>query len=182
VSIHNQPDLYHAVQDVETLLQRVVDVVGNARLMPLSTSVMIPRDDVLDLVEQALERLPEEMRAARWLLRERDDFLRKTEREGDEILEEARNRAERMVQRSEVVRAAEQTARRTIEEAEDEARRLRHEAEDFCDQRLAQFEGILERTLGMVREGRTRFTAVPLLPTPEEPSDDVEHSFFDQDL
>ena len=83
-----------------------------------------------------------------------------------------------MVQRSEIVRAAEHTARRTVDEAETESRRLRHEAEDFCDQRLAQFEGILERTLGMVREGRTRFTAIPRLPPPEEPAD---AAFFDQD-
>lgn len=181
MSVHDQPDVNESIDDVETLLRRLVDMVGNARLRPLSTSVTISRDDVLDILEEALERLPEEMKAARWLLREREDFLRKTEREGDEILAEARNRAEQMVQRSEVVRAAEHTARRTVEEADADARRLRHEAEDFCDQRLAQFEGILERTLAQVREGRTRFSAVPFLPTADEPADAAETAFFDQD-
>ena len=33
--------------DVETILHRVVDVVANARPMPLSASVMINRDEVL---------------------------------------------------------------------------------------------------------------------------------------
>ena len=43
--------------------------------MPLSASVMINRDEVLELLEDAIERLPDELRAARWLLKEREEFL-----------------------------------------------------------------------------------------------------------
>ena len=114
--------------------------------MPLSASVMINKEEVLDLLGEAIERLPDELRAARWLLKEREEFLAKVKAEGDEILEAARARVERMVQRTEVVKAAEQRARHIVESAEDEARRLRHECEDFCDQQLASFEIVLERT------------------------------------
>src|SRR5207253_6460756 len=144
----------HAAADVETILHRVADLVGNARPMPLSASVMINRDEVLELVEEALSRLPEELRAARWLLKEREEFLAKVQREGDDILEAARARAERMVQRTEIVRSAQATARRTVEDAQDEARRLRHEAEDYCDQKLAAFEIVLERTSKTGAAGR----------------------------
>ena len=169
--------------DVETILHRVADLVGNARPMPLSASVMINRDEVLELVEEALSRLPEELRAARWLLREREEFLAKVQREGDDILDAARVRAERMVQRTEVVRNAQHTARQVIEEAETESRRLRHEAEDFCDQKLAQFEIVLDRTLRTVQAGRARLQAAPL---PDDPEGDEgglyeEPAFFDQD-
>ena len=164
-----------ASADVETLLGRVADLIGNARPMPLSASVMVNRDEVLELVEEAVTRLPEELRAARWLLRERQEFLAKVEREGDEILEAARVRAERMVQRTEVVRAAQQEARRTVEQAEAEARNLRHEAEDFCDQKLAQFEIILDRTTKTVQAGRARLQAA----IPEDGADDDEPVFGD---
>ena len=173
-----------APTDVETLLRRVADLVGNARPVPLSASVMISKDEVLELVDEALARLPEELRAARWLLRERDEFLAKVEREGDDILDAARQRAERMVQRTEVVRAAEHRARRTIDDAEAEARRLRHEAEDYCDQKLAQFEIVLDRTLKTVQAGRVRLTAAPMptgVPDAGPVEDDDEGGFFDQD-
>jgi cell division septum initiation protein DivIVA len=170
--------------DVETLLRRVADLIGNARPMPLSASVMVNRDEVLELVDEALNRLPEELRAARWLLKERQEFLAKVQREGDEILEAARVRAERMVQRTEVVRAAQHSARRTVDEAEAEARRLRHEAEDFCDQKLAQFEIVLDRTTKTVQAGRARLqAAVPA----DEAADAAlsegssEAEFYDQD-
>jgi vacuolar-type H+-ATPase subunit H len=173
---------HYAGTDVETLLHRVADLIGNARPMPLSASVMINRDEVLELVEEALSRLPEELRAARWLLRERDEFLAKVQREGDDILDAARVRAERMVQRTEVVRNAQHTARQVIDDAEGEARRLRHEAEDFCDQKLAQFEIVLDRTIRTVQAGRSRLQAT--VPDEEEeasPAAGGEPGFFDQD-
>ena len=130
--------------------------------MPLSSSVMINKDEVLELLDEALDRLPEELRAARWLLKEREEFLAKIRREGDDILEQARARAERMVQRTEVVKAAEQRARQIVERAEAEARRMRHEGEDYCDQKLASFEIVLERTLKMVAAGRAKLQGSPL--------------------
>ena len=177
--------------DTETLLRRVVEIVTNAKTMPLSTSALITKDEVLELLEDALDRLPEELRQARWMLKEREEFLEKVKREGDEILEAARVRAERMVQRTEIVREAQQTAQRTVDEARDEARRLRHEAEDYCDQKLAAFEIVLERTTKTVQAGREKLRVTPL---PTGPSGELgfpgeaggvedldDEAFFDQD-
>ena len=125
----------------ETLLRRVADIVATARPMPLSASVMINKDEVLELLEEALDRLPDELRAARWLLKERDEFLAKVQREADDILEQARGRAERMVQRTEVVKAAEHKARQVVEKAEDEARRTR-----------ARVRGLLRPEAGQLRD------------------------------
>jgi len=173
---HHEPSA-----DIETILHQLLDVVGNARPMPLSSSVMINRDEVLEIIEAGLTRLPEELRAARWLLREREEFLAKVQREGDDILDAARGRAERMVQRAEVVRAAQHTARRLVEEAEAESRRLRHEAEDYCDHKLAQFEIILDRTTKTVQAGRARLHQTPINDEPQaEPRyDEGGGDFYD---
>lgn len=142
--------------DVEELLRDVLDILDEARPVALSTAVKVDRDELWDLVEQALERLPEELRSARWLLKERDEFLMRTRREADEILAAARGQAERMVQRSEVMRSAEATARRTVDDSRAEAARIRNECDDYCDTRLAQLEAVLERTLNVVAAGREK--------------------------
>ena len=171
--------------DTETLVRRVVEVVSNAKSVPLSSSVMITKDEVLELLEDALERLPEELRQARWMLKEREEFLAKVAREGDDILESARVRAERMVERQEIVREARHTAQRLMDEARDEARRLRLEAEDYCDQKLAAFEIVLERTLKTARAGREK---LQITPAPADRPDaaladesELSEGFFDQD-
>jgi hypothetical protein len=142
--------------EVEQMLRRLHELVASARPMPLSTSVMVNRDEVLDLLDETIERLPDELRAARWLLKEREEYLAKVKREGEEILDQARTRAERMVQRTEVVKASESRARKIVDAATDEAARLKNEVEDFCDQKLASFEIVLERTMKMVGAGRQK--------------------------
>jgi cell division septum initiation protein DivIVA len=177
------PESLYQQPESEQLLRRIADAIATARPMPLSASVMINKEEVLDLLTEAVERLPEELRAARWLLKEREEYLAKVRAEGDEIVEAARARVERMVQRTEVVKASESRARHIVQSAQDEARRLRHECEDFCDQRLASFEIVLERTRRMVQAGREKLQGPPLVaPESEEPPETEQgQSFFDQD-
>ena len=67
--------------------------------MPLSASSMISKDEVLAVLQAAAQALPEELRAARWLLKERQDFLARVQAEGDQIIATSRSQAEQMVQR-----------------------------------------------------------------------------------
>lgn len=179
------------------LLRRAIDIVATAPNMPLSATPRIDRDEIIDLLEGALSRLPEELRQARWMMKEREEFLQRTHREADEIIEAAKVQAERFVQRAEVVRAAEQRARQIMEAAEEDARRLRNETEDFLDQRLASFEILLDKLGRTVATGRRRL-AIGAQRAEEENlpdmysddgaaestvgfSDDPSNVFFDQD-
>src|SRR3546814_7809867 len=49
--------------DVEVMLRRLHDVVGSARPMPLSTSVMINRDEVLDALDDRSEEHTSELQS-----------------------------------------------------------------------------------------------------------------------
>ncbi|WP_116996443.1 hypothetical protein [Desertimonas flava] len=170
------------VGDAETLIRRCVDIIANAPKMPLSSSPRVDADELIELLQDALDRLPDELRQARWMLKERQEFVSKTRREAEEILEAARVRAERMVQRTEVVRAAEQRARQVMETAETDSRRLRHETEDFLDQRLGSFEILLDKLQKTVGAGRQRLSiGAPPPPTGEVEIDDPTKGFFDQD-
>lgn len=155
-------DQYHPAETEDVLLQ-LRDVIEAARPVPLSASSMIAKEEVLELIDEALAQLPEELRAARWLLKEREEFLTRTRHEADEIVEQARARAERMVQRTEVVKAAEARAYEIVDAAQTDARRLRHEVEDFCDQKLASFEIVLDRTQKLVAAGRSKLQGTNLL-------------------
>ncbi|MBK6439511.1 MAG: hypothetical protein IPF88_13155 [Candidatus Microthrix sp.] len=138
----------------EQLLRRVVDLIEAAPGLPMSASVRINKDEILELLDDGVARLPDELRAARWLLKERDEFLAKTRRDGEEIISDAKARVAHMVQRTEVVKAAEQHARKVTEDAEAEAQRMHREVEDYCDQKLASFENVLERITRAVGAGR----------------------------
>jgi hypothetical protein len=186
-----EPGSQHGyVGDAETLLRRAIDIIADAPTMPLSSSPRIDRDEIIELLDEALARLPEELRQARWMLKEREDFIHKTRKEADEIREAARVQAERMVQRTEVVRAAEARARHVLDTADNESRRLKLETEDFLDQRLASFEILLDKLSKTVAAGRHKLSigdagvqTLGLSAHGTEPGDDPDPSkgFFDQD-
>jgi F0F1-type ATP synthase membrane subunit b/b' len=161
--------LVPGVTETEALLQRVAAMISGARALPLSSSVKLDnKDEVLELLREAIDRLPDELRQARWMLKEREDYLESTRRQADELVAAARSEAQRLVQRTEIVKDAQVQARRVVDAARDEARQLRLEAEDYADQKLAQFEIVLERTLRTVASGRQKL-AGPALSGRDEP-------------
>lgn len=164
----------------EQLMLRLRDIVHDAPKVPLSASAMVSKEELLELIDEAVDRLPDELRAARWLLKERDEFLTKVRHEGEEIVNQARARAEQLVQRTEVIKAAEQRAYEIVDAAESDSRRLRHEVEDFCDQKLASFEIVLERTMSMVATGRAKLQGTNL--TAGIPVDDDGEDIYDDTL
>jgi len=169
---------------LEDLLFDFRELIEQARMMPMSASVLVNRDEALALVEDALASMPEELRRARWLLKERDAFLAEARRDAGVIVDAARTQAERMVERTEIAREARRTAGQVIADAEADARRLSHEAEDFIDARLLTFEETLEKTLEAVRRGRDRLQPdvdPPVGPTPDADAGVAEREFFDQD-
>lgn len=168
--------------DIHDTLDYLRELIEEARSMPLSNSAIVNRDEALELVEEIAERLPEEVRRARWLLKEREEYLARARREAEEIVAAARARAEGMVSRAEVVREAQRVARITVEQAEASGRQIRNQAEDYVDGKLAGFELTLERALAAVHKGRRRLAAIdPVEPAPESPPAAATPLLFDQD-
>jgi cell division septum initiation protein DivIVA len=151
--------------------------------------VLVSRDELVHLLGLAMDRLPNELREARWLLKEREEFMAERDREAQALMDEVRAQAERMVARTDIVRQANRVAQRILDDANEEARRMRHETEDYCDQRLAGMEIVLDRTMKTVRSGRQKLQAISspadrqrTVPAPAEDAQELEgESFFDQD-
>ena len=141
---------------VEQTLRTIQEIVEHAKSLPMSTSVRVERDELLDLVDQAIAQLPDEFRSARWLLKESDEVRAKANRQSDEIIAEAKSRAAHFVENSEVVKASKVEARKVLEDATAESNRMKREAEDYCDQKLASFEAVLDQIGQRVAVGRQR--------------------------
>lgn len=164
--VEGEPDQARSVaggddESVEQILAAVAGALNEARPIRMSANVTLPRDELLASIERAVERLPDELRAARWLLKERDEYLATSRAEAAEIVAEARAQAEQMVRRTELVRQSELYGRRVRDEAEAEARHRRRQTEDYCEQRLAHFEKTLSKIGTAVQQGRDRLRALP---------------------
>jgi cell division septum initiation protein DivIVA len=142
--------------DVEAYLQQLEELVATSRPVPLSALVMVPRGEVEALADEVRNALPEELREARWLLREREDVLAAAGREAEQIRAEAEADAARLRSETEVARTARREAERIVAEAKETARLLQRDAEDYVERHLAAFEDVLARTLAVASRGRER--------------------------
>ncbi len=137
------------------LVDELIIAVEGARTVPLSGNVMLDRERLLDMLYRLRDDLPEEMRAARWMVREREAFVDRTNEKAREMLERAKERSEELVSESYIVKEAVDEANALVRHAEAEATRIRLEAEDYSEQAFESTETVLTDLLGQVRRFRT---------------------------
>lgn len=140
-------DLIERIDELQVLIEE-------AKAVPLSSSAVIDRGGLLELLAQLKQEVPEEVRQARWMARDRDELMERARSEGERIVAEAREQRDRLLSRTEIVHAAQREGERIIDDANERGGKLRMQAEDYIDQKLAAFEILLDKTLGTVSKGR----------------------------
>jgi len=142
--------------DVLVLIDKLDDLIHNARSVPLTDNVMFDREEIYDILDQMRSTIPEEIKQARWIVKERQEMLAEAKQEADRILAEAQDRADRLASETEIVRLAERNAQQIMEDARERERATRLGAEDYADEVLANLETNLEKFIAAVRRGRER--------------------------
>ncbi|HVS67401.1 MAG TPA: hypothetical protein VHE56_02530 [Mycobacteriales bacterium] len=155
-------------------LDEFVAMIENARAMPMSASCIVNRNEMLEAVEELRKALPEELRKARGVLRDRVSVVEEGKVEAQAIIAEAEAERARLVSRTEVVKEATREAERLLAAANAESDRMRREVDDYVDGKLANFEIVLNRTLHAVEHGRNKINGRHELEALQEVDEDEE--------
>ena len=142
------------VGELQELVDEMIVAVTEAKSVPLSGNVMVDREQMLSMLENLRERMPEEMRAARWMVRERETFVARTNERVRDLVARARQKADSLVADSNIIAEATEEANILVRRAEDEGRRIRLEAEDYASDRMEKLETLLTNVLGQTRQVR----------------------------
>lgn len=142
--------------DVLVLIDKLDDLIHNAKQIPLTENVRVDREEIYDLLDQMRSTIPEEIKQARWIVKERQEMLAEAKREAERIVKEANDEQLRLVSEQEVVKQAENHAEDIVEEARAREREIRLGAEDYADDILNTLEVNLEKFLAAVQRGRDR--------------------------
>lgn len=142
--------------DAQAKLDEITSMVESAKSMPLSASVLVNKAEMLALLDELRAALPEELREAQWVIKDREEVIDAGRKEADRIVADAKAEQARLVSRTEVMQSATKEAERILDEAKENARQMRLEVEDYVDAKLANFEVVLHKTLGAVERGRDK--------------------------
>jgi vacuolar-type H+-ATPase subunit H len=133
----------------------MIMAISEAKNIPASGKVIVDREQMLQTLAVIEDRLPEEMRAARWMVREREVFVARTNERVRDLVQRARQKADQMVSDTNIIAEATEEANILVRRAEDHAHRIRLEAEDYVEDRLERLETLLARVLDQIRSMRT---------------------------
>jgi len=152
-------------------IEEIIAYVESAKSMPLSSNVVVSREDLLSQLSELQRELPEELRAARWMIREREAFVGRTNEKARETVAKAEAKAAELVANSSIVAEATEEANILTRNAEAEARHIRLQAEDYAESRLSEAESILTEMLDELRGARAKLhesrPATPQVPVSE---------------
>jgi hypothetical protein len=124
--------------------------------MPMSSSVIVNRAELLALVDQVRRALPEQLTLADEVIADADAARAEARDQADALLAAAIERAADLVEQDALVVAAKERAAQVLAVAQVEAVDLRRDADDYCDRRLADFEIDLGKVLSQVQAGRAK--------------------------
>ncbi|MGH8874060.1 MAG: hypothetical protein ACRDVM_02235 [Acidimicrobiia bacterium] len=139
----DDPKIRASVGELQEMVEELILALQEAKTVPLSANVMVDRHQFLDVLERLRSELPEELRAARWMVREREAFIARTNEKAREIVDRGQAESRRLVAESHIVAEAVEEANILVRRAEGEARRLRLVAEDDMDEKLQRVEALL---------------------------------------
>ncbi len=142
--------------DVLVLIDKLDDLVHNAKPVPLTDQVRLDKEEIYDLLDQMRATIPEEIKQARWIVKERHSMLEEAKREAERILKEAREQQARLISQEEVTKQAERQAEDIVEDARGREREIRLGAEDYADEILNTLEVNLSKFIAAVQRGRDR--------------------------
>ncbi|MEX1044363.1 MAG: hypothetical protein WD532_12105 [Acidimicrobiia bacterium] len=155
------------VGELQEMIDAMIVQLEEAKSMPLSANVLVDKDGFLSMLHRMRVAMPDELRAARWMVREREAFVARTNERAEEIIDRAKSESRRLVSESYILAEAVEEANILVRRAEGEARRLRLEAEDEIEASLEKIESLLASVLTRVHS--TRAELHEARPAPPEP-------------
>jgi hypothetical protein len=126
--------------DILHLIDRLEELVAEARRMPIGQGVVIDRRRVLELIDQMRSTVPWEIKEAAEISAARDSILEEARRESEGIIHRAELTAQAKVDESQILRQTEAQAQEITRQAEASAQEMLDDAASQVRARLAQAE------------------------------------------
>ncbi|MCR6515361.1 MAG: ATPase [Clostridium sp.] len=131
--------------DTLDLLEYLQDIVDNAQKVPMTGKSMIDKREVLEIIDDIINGLPDEIKTAQWVVSEKDRILSEAKKEYENVKLETKELMRQNVENHDYVREAKIRAQEIIAGAKREAKAIRVGSRDYADEILSDLDRELEK-------------------------------------
>lgn len=140
--------------EIFTLLENLEEIIESGTKVPLSTKVMVDKEELSEILEEIRMKLPDELKQAKWVKEERQRIIMDAQKEADQIVKETETKIISLVDDHEITRQALAQKEEIIESADKVAREITAGTREYADALLERLEEILKEALNVVHDNR----------------------------
>ena len=140
--------------EVLSLLEIMEEMLENSSPVPFSKKIMVEKEQIIDVINEIRQKLPDELKQAKWVKEERQRILLDAQKEANDIIKEAENKIISMIDEHEITKKAYEQKAEIIEAAESYSKELVTATKDHADSILADLESSLKEKLEMIKGNR----------------------------
>jgi cell division septum initiation protein DivIVA len=139
--------------DILHLIDRLEEIIKESRRLPFSDRRLVDERRVWPLLDQMRISIPDEVRRAERILREKERTKAQATEEAERIIELARQEAAELAASHSVAQTAEGEAAAIREQARQEAQKIVAGADEYAFDVLCDLEQDLKRALTVIENG-----------------------------
>jgi vacuolar-type H+-ATPase subunit H len=139
--------------DILYLVDRLEEIVKGSKQLPFSKVRLLDESRIWPLLDQMRISIPDEVRRAERIIREKDRTIAQAHEEAERIVALARSEAAQLTAEHTIAQAAGERAAATRRQAEREVESIRAGADDYAFDVLCRLEQELKRALTVIENG-----------------------------
>ncbi|WP_294986106.1 ATPase [uncultured Fenollaria sp.] len=141
--------------DVLGLIDEIEDIVETASSLPLTSKVLVQKEELLDIISELRIKLPDEIKQAAWIKEERERIISEANKDAEQIIKETRLKLEELVSKEEVLKEANERAKDIMNKAQIASTNLKRSSLEYSDKLLMNAQENLKDMITTLNENRT---------------------------
>lgn len=136
------------------IIEALEEKIEHSMTIPFWGRGIVDKDELLDMLQEARVKFPDEMKQAKWVKEERQRIIADAQKEAAAIIKNAEDKILSMVDEHEITKQAYEHANGIINQAQENARDVRAGVMQYADGLMQQLEENLVTAVETVRANR----------------------------
>lgn len=145
-------DQQHGTADILYLVDRLEELVGVGKRVPFSGRVMVEEEEFLALVDQLRVAIPNEIKQAQRVIKERERIIGEAQDEAAQIVASAKDRTELLVSQHGIMLEARKRSEDVLRLADEKRQRTQGEVDYFLLEQFQLIEDAIRRGMAVMEE------------------------------
>ncbi|SKA76283.1 hypothetical protein SAMN05428976_102254 [Clostridium sp. USBA 49] len=126
--------------EVINLLEYLQEIFETSSKVPVMGKILVDKKEVMSIVDQIINSLPDELKKAQWVVEEKERILSEAIEEASNMKKESADMLKRQIENHDITKEAKIRAEEIIASAQRDAKSMRLGARDYADKILCELE------------------------------------------